>query len=160
MALMNKRILLFFVSACLLLTSGCTRILKLFAASELSAENKQKVEIVYAIVPKSALPNVVNDPAAALSEEAKLLSTDVQRRVIIMIRQPCSTVVFVTNHSHISPLFGTFRVWTIGGPVNVEAHRLSNREPSVYVIDGGGSGGMFWLKDKRAEWVSLKVRNF
>jgi hypothetical protein len=154
---MKRRMLSLFLSACLLLTCGCTRILMLFATSELSAENKQKVEIVYAIVPRSVLSKVVDDQVAALTEEAKLLSTDDHRRVITNF----STVVFVTNHSGRSPLTGMLRVWTIGGPVTIEAHSLAvSRRSSVYVIDGGDSGGFFWKKDKRAEWVSLKVLNF
>jgi hypothetical protein len=129
----------------------------LLARRELSAEEKQKVEIVYAIVPRSALSKVVDDQGAALAEETKLLSTDDQRRIISNF----STVVFVTDHSHLAPLTGILRVWTIGGPVTVEAHSLaSGGRASVYVIEGGGTGGLFWKKNKRAEWVSLKVLIF
>ncbi len=71
-------------------------------------------------------------------------------------------VIFVTNHSRFTPIFGTLRVWLPNGPVDIHASNVSIDPPSIFVMGPGGNTFLdeFWGNArKKFEWVTLKVLN-
>lgn len=125
------------------------------AGVPVSAEVRKSIEVIYAIVPRSALPKAIVDSAAAMQEEVKITAPGGGGQLI----KDFAAVVFITNHSGISPLNGVLRVWMPAiGPVDINVFSISSKAPSVFVVDGGATSDNFFTKVKKTEWVMLNVR--
>lgn len=122
--------------------------------AEVSDEEKMAVEVVYAVVPRSALPLAVAHREAALAEEAKLYGGSNRSGVL----RDFSVVVFVTSHAKSSPLTGTVRLWmpTVGWK-ELEISSVPVHATGIYVIDGGGASDSLQRFTKKTRWKTLRV---
>lgn len=142
----TKTFLPFFSGILLLSLSSCS--------SEVSASDQAAVEVIYAVVPRTALPRAVVSPEAALAEEAKLY--DGPNRPAVL--RDFSVVLFISSHAKPSPLTGTLRIWmpTVGWQ-EVELPSVPVRTTGIYVIDGGGHSESLQRFTKKWEWKTLRV---